>query len=351
MSYHEGVNHERLEQHFFWILVLAATVVFAWTVQSFFMPIFSGVVLSILFYPVYQTLHKKLYGYGSLASILVIALAVLLIALPLYGLGNLLVREAIGVYQSTAVDPAAFLSDSFARAPQLLAYANSFGISEIDIRARLAQAAQTSSTWVLSFAATATTQTLQFAIQLVITLYLMFFLLKDGESIADAVGRALPLSRERRDALFTRFVSTVRAVVKGSIVVSLVQGILGGVLFWIVGIPNPAVWGAVMAFLAILPFGGPTLVWLPAAVILFYSGNAIGAATVFAGGALGIGLIDNVLRPILVGRDIKMPDPLVLLSVLGGLATFGPGGVIIGPVIAALFLSVWEMFANERQRA
>jgi predicted PurR-regulated permease PerM len=86
-------------------------------------------------------------------------------------------------------------------------------------------------------------------------------------------------------------------------------------------------------------------------VILFYSGNAIGAVIVFAGGALGIGLIDNVLRPILVGRDIKMPDPLVLLSVLGGLATFGPGGVIIGPVIAALFLSVWEMFANERQRA
>lgn len=312
------------------------------------MPIFSAIVLAILFYPLYRATLSQTKIRAAAASGIMIALIVLLIALPLYGLGTLLAHEAITLYQSSSIDPSTFLADSFAKTPQIVSLAQNFGVSEQDLRVRLASFVQTASNWMVGFAASLTAQTIQFALQFVITLYLTFFLLKDGDSMLKSINAALPLSVHRRETLYARFVSTVRAVVKGSIVVSLVQGILGGLLFWAVGIGNPVLWGAVMAFLALLPFGGPTLIWLPAAIFLFFAGNVVGAAALVIGGALVIGLIDNVMRPILVGRDIKMPDPLVLISVLGGLAAFGPGGIVVGPVIAALFLSVWEMFAEER---
>jgi predicted PurR-regulated permease PerM len=138
-----------------------------------------------------------------------------------------------------------------------------------------------------------------------------------------------------------------RATIKGTIVIGILQGTLGGLIFWLLGIEAAVFWGAVMVVLSIVPMLGAGLIWVPAAIIMVASGSYIKAAILVVFGVLVIGLVDNLLRPVLVGRDTRMPDYLILLSTLGGLAMFGVSGFIIGPIIAALFLTLWGMFAKE----
>jgi predicted PurR-regulated permease PerM len=178
-------------------------------------------------------------------------------------------------------------------------------------------------------------------------LYLLYFFMRDGTKLLDGLVHALPFGDERERHLLERFAAVSRATIKGSLVVGIAQGAIGGILFAVLGIGAPVLWGVVMALLSIVPAVGPALVWLPAAVILIINGSLIKGIVLIGVGALIIGLVDNLLRPLLVGRDTKMPDYLILLSTLGGLTAFGIAGVVIGPIIAAFFLSVWEMAEAE----
>jgi predicted PurR-regulated permease PerM len=178
-------------------------------------------------------------------------------------------------------------------------------------------------------------------------LYLSFFLLRDGVSIVGWLRAAVPLNNERRQLLFQKFAEVSRATVKGNLVVALVQGALGGLIFWLLGLPAALLLSVVMAFLSLVPAVGASLVWLPMAIYLYATGEWEKASILVAYGALVIGLADNVLRPILVGRDTKLPDYIVLFSTLGGISMLGITGFVIGPLIAALFLSFWTIFSKE----
>jgi len=147
--------------------------------------------------------------------------------------------------------------------------------------------------------------------------------------------------------LFDRCAEVSRAAIKGTVIIGIVQGAIGGIAFAILGIGAPVLWGAVMALLSIVPAVGTALVWLPAAIVLIVNDRVVAGVALILVGVLGIGLVDNLLRPILVGRDTRMPDYLILLSTLGGLAGFGLAGIVIGPIIAALFLAVWQMAQSE----
>jgi predicted PurR-regulated permease PerM len=163
----------------------------------------------------------------------------------------------------------------------------------------------------------------------------------------EAIIRALPLGDERERALFAKFAEVSRATIKGTLVIGIVQGFLGGIMFSILGVTGAVFWGVVMVILSILPIVGASIVWVPVAIVLLINGAWIKALVLAIFGAVVIGLIDNILRPQLVGRDTKMPDYIILLSTLGGLAVFGISGFVIGPVIASLFLAVWVMFEEE----
>ncbi|RYF38424.1 MAG: AI-2E family transporter, partial [Comamonadaceae bacterium] len=193
--------------------------------------------------------------------------------------------------------------------------------------------------------------TLDFVVAFFIMLYVLFFLLRDGASLSQAVARAVPLYERQTERLLAQFVTVVRATVKGNIVIALIQGMLGGLAFWVLGLPGPLLWGALMAMLSLLPAVGAALVWVPVALYYLFTGSLWAAAGLTAWGVLAIGLVDNVLRPILVGKDTNLPDYLVLVTTIGGIAVFGLNGFVIGPVIAALFLAAWQLFAAERQRA
>jgi predicted PurR-regulated permease PerM len=190
--------------------------------------------------------------------------------------------------------------------------------------------------------------TFDFMIGLGIMLYLLFFLLRDGKALAARVREVVPLRSDQKAALFGRFADVVRATVKGGILVAIAQGALGGLAFWFLGIHAALLWAALMAFLSLLPAIGAGLVWVPVAIYLLATGAVWQGIGLILYGVLVIGLVDNLLRPFLIGKDTKLPDYVVLISTLGGIEVFGLNGFVIGPLIAAIFMVTWEIFSASR---
>ena len=188
--------------------------------------------------------------------------------------------------------------------------------------------------------------TLGFVIGFGVMLYLMFFLMRDGKTLVQRIWEATPLQPEHKRELAAKFTTVIRATVKGNLAVAAAQGALGGFIFWILGIQGAVLWAVVMAFLSLLPAVGAGLVWGPVAIYFMATGNATKGIILATYGIVVIGLVDNMLRPLLVGKDTKMPDYVVLISTLGGMSIFGLTGFVLGPAIAALFMATWEIFAN-----
>jgi predicted PurR-regulated permease PerM len=188
--------------------------------------------------------------------------------------------------------------------------------------------------------------TFEFVVSLSISLYLAFFLIRDGDSTVRAIGRKIPLAPVHRQRLWHKFATVVRATVKGNLLVALIQGALGGLAFWALGVSGALLWAVLMAALSLLPAVGAALVWGPVALYFLVTGAMWQGLALVAFGVLVIGLVDNLLRPILVGQDTRMPDYVVMISTLGGMAVFGINGFILGPLIAAMFLSAWQIFGD-----
>jgi predicted PurR-regulated permease PerM len=188
-----------------------------------------------------------------------------------------------------------------------------------------------------------------FLFMLFVFLYTMYFFLLDGDKLLEKILYYLPLQDHDEQQMLERFTSVTRATLKGSAVIGILQGGLAGVAFWVVGIPSAAFWGAIMVVLSIIPSVGTAVVWLPAAVILGF-GGAIGKALgLFVFCAVVVGSVDNLLRPMLVGKDTQMHELMIFFGTLGGIFVFGMVGVIIGPIIAALFVTIWEIYGQAFQ--
>jgi predicted PurR-regulated permease PerM len=187
---------------------------------------------------------------------------------------------------------------------------------------------------------------LGFFLSLGVMLYLTFFLLRDGNALVAKVERYLPLPARQRRVLGDRFVAVVRASIKGSVIVAILQGLIGGIIFWGLGIEGALLWGVAMGIFSLFPAIGTGLIWVPVTAYLLATGNVGQAVALFLCGFFIISSVDNVVRPILVGRDARMPDYVVLIATLGGFELMGFNGFVIGPVIAALFMAIWEIFAD-----
>jgi predicted PurR-regulated permease PerM len=189
-----------------------------------------------------------------------------------------------------------------------------------------------------------TSGTATFVLNLFVMLYAMFFFLRDGEKIIEKIFYYIPLSDEDEAHLRERLASITRATVKGTFAIGVIQGTLGGFAFWVAGLDGALFWGTIMAIFSILPGIGPIIVWVPAVAYLLLTGQILAGLLLFAWCAAVVGTVDNLLRPILVGSDAKMPDLLILVGTLGGLFLFGPIGFIVGPIVCGLFLTVWEIY-------
>jgi predicted PurR-regulated permease PerM len=274
----------------------------------------------------------------------------LIVILPLAGIGAVVTGEAAALYERIRggnVDLTSPLQWAETQLPVLIAFLESLGIDPEGLRSQISDSAATVSQFIASQALAIGQNTVRVALFFFIMLYLLFFFLRDGARMLEGLIRALPLGDERERHLLERFAEVSRATIKGTLVVGVVQGFIGGLTFWMLGINSPVLWGVLMALLSILPAVGPALIWLPASIMLLTDGRIFAGIALIVVGTLIIGLVDNLLRPLLVGRDTRMPDYLILLSTLGGLTAFGLAGIVIGPIIAAFFLSVWKMAEEE----
>lgn len=333
-----------LQRFLFIGVLLGVTVLFVWLLSPFVMSVFWAVVLAIVLYPLFTNLLVRLKR-PVLASLLTILIALVVIGVPLYYVGSQTAHEGFALYQyiaSGGIDFKAITENPLVESTLL-----AFGIEPSNVVAEASAFIGKASGTIASEAFSIGAATASVLLNVAITLYLLFFFLKDGVAIARYFQRIIPFGDEREQLLFTRFTSTTRAVIKGTLIVSVVQGLIGTLLFLIAGVKSSVLWGVLMAFFAMIPAIGPFLIWLPIGLFLLVTGGVWQGVLILVGGALVIGSVDNILRPVLVGRDIEMPDALVLLAILGGIATFGIAGVIIGPVIGALFLSIWDLFGKD----
>lgn len=344
------MNNGTAQKVFFAALLIAVSVAFIWLVRGFVQPIFWAVALGIVFFPMQRKLAELLKGRSRLAAVASVLIILLIVVLPLGALITAVAGEAAGLYErlrNNEINVSGAIDWIEQQLPLVVETAESLGVDIERVQSQLASSAVTISQFVATSAVAIGQDTIRIAVYFFLMLYLLYFFMRDGEKIVEGIIRALPFGDDRERHLLERFAEVSRATIKGTIVVGLAQGAIGGILFAVLGIGAPVLWGVVMAFLSIIPAVGPALIWLPAAIILIANGSIWSGIIMIVVGSLVIGLVDNLLRPVLVGRDTRMPDYLILLSTLGGLTAFGISGIIIGPIIAAFFLSVWEMAEDE----
>jgi predicted PurR-regulated permease PerM len=346
---------EQVETKVFLGLLLGVSLAFGWILWPFYGAVFWAIVLAILFAPLQHRLLRHCNGRRTLAALSTTLLCVLLVVLPVIVIASLLVQEVGALYirmEEGKLDIGAFVADVKEALPAVVQeQLNRFGLGDWgSLRETLSTSAREGSQYLATKAFSFGQGTFEFIVSFFVMLYLLFFFIRDGATLVSKVKEVTPLSGEHQRRLFSKLTRVVRATVKGNIVVAAIQGVLGGLIFWILGIPGVLLWSVVMAFLSLLPAVGAGLIWAPVALYFLFSGALPQALVLTLYGIGVIGLVDNILRPILVGKDTKMPDYLVLISTLGGLSLFGLNGFVIGPLIAALFVSSWAMFGTEEEQ-
>jgi predicted PurR-regulated permease PerM len=346
----------RVEDRAFVFLLVGISLAFALILWPFYGAVLWAVVIAILFMRLCRRLTVAFDGRRTLAALVTVLLVVLIVILPLALLGVSLLQEASSVYdriQAGDINFRTYFETIFAALPDwATAYLDRFGLTSFgDVLERFSSGLLRGSQIVTERAIAIGQNTFEFIVNLFLMLYLVFFLLRDGEILTRRIKAALPLHHEQQQTLLSKFTVVIRATVKGNIVVALVQGALGGLILWILGVHAPLLCGVLMAFMSLLPAIGAAVVWLPIAGYLLATGSVWQGIVLIAFSTLVIGVVDNVLRPVLVGGDTKMPDYFVLISTLGGIAIFGLNGFVIGPAIAALFIAGWDLFTASRVQA
>ena len=345
-----------LQDKTFLLLLVLVTVAFGAILWQFHGAVFWGMVLAILFAPLHRKILRRLRPRTNLAALVTLGLCLVIVILPVAFLTISLVQEATAIYERTRsgqLNFGLYFQQVIAAMPQwAVNLLDRFNLTSVaQIQERLSSVAVQASQFIATQAVSIGQNTLEFLVGFGIMLYLLFFLLRDGAALGARIGRAIPLETEHKRQLVTKFTTVIRATVKGNIVVAASQGALGGLIFWILGIQGPVLWGVLMAFLSLLPAVGAGLIWLPVAIYFLATGAVWQGVVLIAYGIGVIGLVDNVLRPILVGKDTKMPDYVVLITTLGGLSVFGINGFVIGPLVAALFIAAWDLFASPEKVA
>jgi predicted PurR-regulated permease PerM len=340
-----------LRTAFVLLLVAAVTALFLAVAWPFLKPLLLGALLAGLFHPLYRWITRLLGGRPSLGA------AVTLLVLLVLGLGPISVFLGIVVQQALTVS-----DQAIPWLTQHLGAASAFNVNEWvmqrfpglakympsqeQLLEQVGTAAKTAGAFLVTFASRMTATTATFLLNLFVMLYAMFFFFRDGHKILERIFYYLPLSDEDETSMLARFTSITRATIKGTLVIGIIQGALGGIAFRVAGIEGAALWGTIMTILSIIPGIGAPLVWVPFVIFLYVNGQYVTATLLLVWCGAVVTTIDNFLRPLLVGRDAQMPDLLILIGTLGGLFLFGPMGFIVGPIICGLFLTVWDIYGT-----
>jgi predicted PurR-regulated permease PerM len=342
------MSDDRVNNFVVVLLVVFISAIFLSMIRTFLMAIFMAGIFAALTHPIYHWLEVKLKGRRSLASVLTLIFLIVVVVLPLGVLTGVVTGQAIKVSQTampwvkTQIEQPGVFTEFLKTLPF---YDQIVPHSEY-ILSKLGELVGSISQFLVNNLSSAAMGAVHLLFTLFVWLYTMYFFLMDGDKLLEKILYYLPLQDHDEQQMLDRFTSVTRATLKGTAVIGILQGGLAGLAFWVVGIPSATFWGVIMVVLSIIPSVGTAVVWLPAAIILGL-GGAIGKAVgllVFCG--LVVGSLDNLLRPILVGKDTQMHELMIFFGTMGGIFMFGMLGVIIGPIIAALFVTIWEIYGQ-----
>lgn len=333
-------------------LVALATVAMVAVVLPFYSAVLWAVILALVFRPLQRALVRR-WRRPGLAAAVTLGVIALVVVLPLLALAAALAREGARFAQAVqtgAIDLPGMLHAAFGALPGPVAdLLGQAGVGDVaGLRQRIEQSAGRLAQFLAGHVLDMGQLTLAFFVQLFVALYTGFFMLRDGDLLAERVWAALPLRDGDKRALRERITTVLRATVKGNLVVAVVQGALGGLVLALLGIPGALLAGALMALLSLLPAVGAALVWGPIALYLLATGAVWQGVVLVAVGLTVVSSVDNVLRPMLVGRDTRLPDWLVLVTTVGGIALIGLNGFVVGPLVASVFVAAWGIFAGRR---
>ncbi len=344
----DGGPAQRFQRAALLLLVATISVMFFQMVRGFLVAVLLAAIFAGMSYPLFSRLRFRFGGRPNLASITTILALFVGVVVPIVAFLALVVSESVTLSQSIA--------DWVRSEPDRLAQLRSY-LDRVPFADRLIPEGDELSTKLGEFASRAGPVlagqlaklgrgTLSFLLQLFVCAYALFYFLVDGPSILRTILYYIPLGANEESQLLERFVSVTRATLKGSLLIGIIQGGLAGIAFWVAGVPGAAFWGTVMVVLSIIPAIGSPLVWIPAVIYLALTGNVTSALLLGGWCAIVVGTVDNFLRPRLIGRDARMSDLMILLSTLGGIVVFGALGFIVGPIIAALFVTVWHIYGQ-----
>ncbi len=330
------------------IMLVVISLLFLYMVRQYVLAVLMAAIFSSMSQPIYRKLRQWSKGRSSIASLATLLVIFLMVFLPLLAVLGIVAQQAIRISQSVRPWVQRWLEEPSALSELLsgLPFYEPLYRHRGMIFERLGEMVGGMSNMLVNSLSTITFSTIYSLFLFLIFFYTMFFFLKDGRHILRRILDHIPLQDGIKERLLERFTSVTRAAIKGTLVIGVIQGSLAGLAFWVVGIDGAVFWGTVMTFLSIIPAVGSALVWFPAVIILAFSGEIVKAMGLLAFCGLLVGSVDNLLRPVLVGRDVKLHELMIFFSTLGGIGMFGILGFIIGPIIAALFITIWDIFAE-----
>lgn len=348
------MNENSLQYKTFLALMVLVTLAFIWILLPFYGAVFWAIILGVIFAPLQRRLLLRLGWKRNLTALCTLLICLVIAILPVIIISMLLVQEGTTLYknlESGQLDVSSYiLQFKSLLPPYFRRLVEHQGMGDLNgLRDKIAKGAMQASQYLATQAFSVGQGTFDFVVSFGIMLYLLFYFLRDGPELVRRIRTAIPLAEPQKRRLQLKFNRVVRATVKGNVLMAIAQGTLGGLIFWFLDIPSSLLWAVMMAFLSLLPAVGAGIVWAPVAVYFLLSGMIWQGVVLALFGIFVIGLVDTVLRPILVGKDTRMPDYMILISTLGGLAVFGLNGFVIGPLIAALFMSIWGIFVEAKR--
>lgn len=336
-----------------YLLTLLLSVLIGYLVYlvmlPFFIPVFWAVAFVIIFYPYYRWLVKKLKGREALASVLACLTIALFLIIPLAIIGGMMATELLHLYKwaetnLTGISSRAHNSPVFIF-PAIEKYLGRYiDVSSMDLPGIFANSLKEVATFVAEGFKSFVKGFAEFVFNLVLAFFAMYFLFKDGGRLLDSTKDLLPLSQDEKDRVIERNRAVISAAINGGVIVGAAQGSLGGLAFWFLGLSAPILWGFMMFLLSFLPGIGTALVWGPAVIYLLIIGSYTKATILLVWSAVIIGLIDNLLRPMIMSGETNIHPLLLFFSILGAVNVFGLIGIIAGPLIVSIALAAVEMY-------
>lgn len=341
------MNTSKNYQLLFYAVLAIVTILFLYLLKPLFFSVFWAAVIASIFTPLYKRLNDK-WAHPNINTVIVLLTIAVIIILPAIFIGSLLIGESLQVYDSLNTD-SSYIEKIIQGVVGVIKdhpYFDKLHVNESFWTGKVAEIMKSITNYIFVRLTNLTQNSLVFLIDFAVMFYALFFFIRDGEKFIKMAMRLFPLGNNRETMLYERFAATAKSTLKATLVIGGIQGVLGGFIFSMTGVEGALVWGLIMIFLSVVPVVGCSIVWVPAGIIMLFMGHIWESIIILAFGVLVISTIDNLLRPLLIGKDTQMHPLLIFLSTLGGISLFGFSGFVLGPIVASLLVAAWDMYEH-----